>query len=71
MLTDGVDPLFEHWLAKMRGKLRSNADHYPTKILRMNYIENRCDGAAMGHLTPSRRKDTLKLFALAKKCMTY
>lgn len=39
VLTDGVDPRFEHWLAKMRSRLRSNADHYPTEILQMDYIE--------------------------------
>jgi hypothetical protein len=31
ILTDGKDPTFENWKLQMQGKLRVNADHYPTE----------------------------------------
>lgn len=33
----------------------------------MDYIENRCDGAAMSHLAPRRRKDTLRPFTTGEE----
>lgn len=58
VLSDGLDLL---------SKLRSNFNHHPPEVLRMDYIKIRCDGAAMGHITPRRRKDAAKLFATGEE----
>jgi chromosome segregation ATPase len=50
ILTDGKDPEFEDWESRMRNKLKANADHYHTEILRMAYVENRVSGKAAKHL---------------------
>lgn len=63
VLTDGIDPLFNHWLAKMQNKLCFNIDHYSIEVLRMNYIKNQYDGVAMGHLAPRRCPDFLRPFS--------
>jgi len=56
-LTDGKEPLFEHWLSRMRNKLRENADHFPTESSKIAYIENRTDGDAARHIAPRMRED--------------
>ncbi|ODH49219.1 hypothetical protein GX48_04650 [Paracoccidioides brasiliensis] len=33
-LTDGKEPKFEHWLSRMKNKLRENTDHYPTERMK-------------------------------------
>jgi hypothetical protein len=38
-LSDSKDPKFDYWLSRMRNKLKSNANHFPTKELRMAYVE--------------------------------
>ena len=38
ILTDGKDPTFESWRLQIRGKLRVNADHFPTDEARMTYV---------------------------------
>ena len=37
-LTDGVNPIFISWRILIRGKLRRNADHFPTEEDHMLYI---------------------------------
>ena len=50
ILTDGKDPTFDSWKLQMRGKLRANADHFPTVEDRMTYVFSRTGGDAQGHL---------------------
>jgi hypothetical protein len=39
-LTDGKEPKYEHWLSRMRNKLRENADYFPTESSKITYIKN-------------------------------
>jgi hypothetical protein len=51
-LTDGKDPTFESWKLQIRGKLRVNADHFPSDEARMAYVYGRTGGDAQKHLNP-------------------
>jgi len=50
IFTDGKDPTFDSWKLQMRGKLRANADHYPTNEDKMTYVFSRTGGDAQEHL---------------------
>lgn len=50
ILSDGVKPTLEDWLSDMVGKFRSNADHYNSEDLRINYVKGRTDGNARDHI---------------------
>ena len=52
ILTDGKDPTFESWKLQIWGKLRVNADHFPTNEARMAYVFSRTGSDAQGHLRP-------------------
>lgn len=67
MLIDGINSLFDHWLVKMQSKLQSNIDHYPTKVLKIDYIKNQCDNMAMSHLASHCYLDSLRLFSTGEK----
>ncbi|KAL1975699.1 hypothetical protein VTN31DRAFT_4091 [Thermomyces dupontii] len=56
ILTDGVDPPFELWQARIKGKLRFNADYYPTAWHRVEYVLTRLGGEAARH-TMRRARD--------------
>jgi Zinc knuckle len=49
-LSDGTDPAFESWRIQIKGKLRANADYFPTEEDRMFYTFNRTTGDAQKHL---------------------
>jgi hypothetical protein len=51
-LSDGETPKYEDWAIQMKHKMKANADHYPTDELRMGYVLNRCEGAALAHIRP-------------------
>ena len=57
MLIDGHTIRFniDMWESKMVKKLTANADHYPTKALRMAYVDSRVDGEAYKHLAARSR----------------
>ena len=55
------------WESKMVKKLSANANHYPTKALRMAYIDSHVDGEAYKHLAARLRIDAQKLFAMAEE----
>ena len=38
ILTDGKEPAYDDWLAKMQSKLEANQDHFPTQALQIGYI---------------------------------
>jgi hypothetical protein len=58
ILTDGKDPTFENWKLQIRGKLRVNADYFPTNEARMTYVFSRTGGDAQGHLQPRYDEDS-------------
>ncbi|KAL1971411.1 hypothetical protein VTN31DRAFT_2343 [Thermomyces dupontii] len=66
-LTDGKEPLFEHWLSRMRNKLRENADHFPTESSKTAYVENRTDGDAARHIAPRMRDDHPERYQTAEE----
>jgi Zinc knuckle len=51
-LSDGTNPTFESWRIQIKGKLRANADYFPTEEDRMFYTFNRTTGDAQKHLVP-------------------
>ena len=57
MLTDGHAAGFNInvWESKMVKKLTANANHYPTKALRMAYLDSCVDGEAYKHLAARLR----------------
>lgn len=52
------DPKFASWLIDIENKLETNADHYPTALSRMQYVESMCEGEAADHLVPRFSKDS-------------
>ena len=69
MLTDGHTTGFDInvWESKMTKKLVANVNHYPTKALRMAYIDSRVDGNMYKHLVARSRIDARKPFATAEE----
>src|SRR5262245_53596785 len=65
-LTDGKDPKYEHWLSRMKNKLRINADHFPTETAKIAYIENRTDKEAARHIEPRMRPEHPEHYVLAE-----
>jgi hypothetical protein len=66
-LDKGENPSFNIWLVQIRGKLRVNADHYPTEDARMHYVFNRTKGDAQGHLYPRFNDDATEPFETAEE----
>jgi hypothetical protein len=67
LLDDGKDPKFEHWLSRMRNKLKSNTNHFSTEDLRMAYIEERTKGAAAQHIYPRMQQDYPEVYKTAEE----
>ena len=69
MLTDGHVAGFDIdvWESKMIKKLTANANHYPTKALRMTYINSCVDGEAYKHLAARLKIGVWKPFATVKE----
>ena len=55
------------WESKIGKKLSTNANHYPTKALRMAYVNSHVDRKAYKHLTARSRIGAQKLFATAEE----
>jgi hypothetical protein len=51
-LDDGTDPTYTAWRALLRGKLRANADWWPTEQDRIDYVFSCTKGEAQRHLEP-------------------
>ena len=71
ILTDGKDPTFESWKLQIRGKLRVNADHFPTDKARMAYVFSRTGGDAQGHLRPRYDEDSEDLFLTDQEMISH
>jgi len=67
ILTDGKDPTYEDWSARMKSKLEGNADQYPTEALRMAYVHSRTGGKAAQHLEPRMREGVTNPFRTAQE----
>jgi len=65
ILTDGKDPTFDSWKLQMRGKLRTNADHFPEEEDKMTYVFSRTGGNAQGHLEPRYEEESKDPFLTA------
>jgi hypothetical protein len=60
--TDGKDPTFESWKLQLRGKLRVNADHFPSDEARMAYVYGCTGGDAQKHLNPRYNEESASPF---------
>ena len=69
MLTNGHVTEFDInvWESKIVKKLTANADHYPTKALRMAYINSCVDREAYKHLAARSRIGAQKPFATVEE----
>ena len=69
MLTDGHATRFDinMWKSKMTKKLVANANHYPTKALRITYIDNCMGNNIYKHLAAKSKIGARKPFAMAEK----
>ena len=69
MLTNGHATGFDInvWKSKMVKKLTANANHYPTKVLRMAYVNSHVNRETYKYLTARSRISAQKLFVMAKK----
>ena len=70
-LSDGTDPTFESWRILVRGKLRANADHFPTDEDKMDYVFGRTTGKAQKHLLPRFDEDSPARFTTADEMIQY
>ena len=57
-LDDGTDPTYTAWRALLRGKLRANADWWPTEQDRIDYVFSCTEGEAQRHLEPRIDEDS-------------
>jgi Zinc knuckle len=57
-LNDGTDPTYTAWRALLRGKLRANADWWPTEQDRIDYVFSCTEGEAQRHLEPRIDEDS-------------
>ena len=69
MFTDGHVTGFDInvWKSKMVKKLTANVDYYPTKALRMAYIDSDVDREAYKHLAARSKISARNPFAMAEK----
>ena len=58
-LDDGTSLTYSAWKSLLRGKLRANADWWPTEQDRINYVFSRTTGEAQQHLDPRIDEDSL------------
>jgi hypothetical protein len=70
-LSDGVDPTFESWRILIKGKLRTNADHFPTEEDKMDYVFGRTTGRAQKHLLPRFDEDSPARFTTAEEMIQH
>jgi hypothetical protein len=65
ILTDGKEPSYDDWVAKMQSKLEANHDHFPTQALQIGYIQSRVAGIAALHINPRLRPTATNKFKTA------
>ena len=58
IFVDGVDPTWDDWSAKIREKLRVNADHFQTEDARVVYVLSRLGGQAVTYTYHRRERGT-------------
>lgn len=62
ILTDGKEPTYDDWIAKMQSKLEANQDHFPTQALKIGYVQSRVASTAALHINPRLRPTTTNKF---------
>jgi hypothetical protein len=70
-LSDGKDPTFISWRLLIRGKFRTNADHFQDEEDKMLYLFNRTSGDAQKHLEPRYDEDSQTRFVSAKEMLVH
>jgi Zinc knuckle len=70
-LTDGIDPTFISWRILIRGKLRRNADHFPTEEDRMLHVFKQTLGDAQKHLQPRFDENSTIRFTTAEEMLDH
>jgi hypothetical protein len=52
-----------NWLSRIKNKLRENADHYPTKSMKLAYVEGLIRGEAAKHISSQLRDDAINPYS--------
>jgi len=71
LLTDGKDPTFDSWKLQIKGKLRTNADHFLVEEDKMTYVFSRTGGDAQRHLQPRYDEESKDPFLTAEDMIIY
>lgn len=71
IFTGGKELPVEHWLVKMAGKMRADAEAMDTETFRMMYVFSRVGGDACGHLEPRMRQGATKPWVTAAEMLAH
>jgi hypothetical protein len=70
-LNDGTSPTYNAWRSLLRGKLRANADWWPTEQDRINYVFSCTEGRAQSFLEPRIDEDSLDPWLTVDEMLEY
>jgi hypothetical protein len=70
-LNDGTSPTYIAWRSLLRGKLRANADWWPTEQDRINYVFGCTEGKAQSFLEPRIDEDSLDPWLTVDEMLEY
>ncbi len=71
MFTNGIDPTWEDWVAKILEKILVNGDHFPTSESQVAYISSRIGGEASGHTLNRRRLGATKPYTSSQDILKH
>lgn len=69
--TDGKDPTWDEWTAKIMEKLEGNEDHFPTEKSRVVYVLNRIAGDASINTMDRRRRNAPNPFLTVEEVLDH
>ena len=67
--TDGTDPTWDDWSAKIVSKLETNADHYPTPAAQISHVISRISGQAITYTIDRRRRGATNPYQSAEELL--
>ena len=67
--TDGTDPTWDDWSAKIISKLERNADHYLTPAAQISYVVSRLSGQAITYTIDRRRRGATNPYKSAEELL--
>ncbi|OOQ82704.1 hypothetical protein PEBR_37745 [Penicillium brasilianum] len=71
MFSDGKDVKFKDWKTEIKRKLLLNEDNYPTAAHQLAYVNSRCEGKALRHISPRMQEDATATYQTAQDVFDY